>query len=115
ADRLRARLAGGRILVQALGLLVGASFVYLCGFTRQLGALMVAMTLFGLCKGIYDSNIWASLYDVVTPSRRATAVGLMNFIGWTGGAIGPILVGVAVDRGVTRGVGSSTAGSVYVL
>ena len=37
---------------------------------------------FGYFKGMYDANIRASLHDVVKPERRATAVGLMNAIGW---------------------------------
>ena len=51
------------------------------------------LIFFGLCKGIYDSNIWASLYDVVPPSRRSTSVGMMNMIGWIGGAMLAFLVG----------------------
>jgi hypothetical protein len=40
---------------------------------------------FGYFKGMYDANIRASLHDVVKPERRATAVGVMNAIGWLGG------------------------------
>jgi len=40
---------------------------------------------FGYFKGMYDANIWASLHDVAPPERRATAVGVMNTIGWLGG------------------------------
>ena len=50
---------------------------------------------FGYFKGMYDSNIWASLYDVVRPERRATAVGVMNAIGWLGGGVGTYAIGVA--------------------
>lgn len=99
ADRWARRLAGGRILVQALGLLVGASFVVLVGLTKNVHTLILAMTLFGLCKGLYDANIFASLYDVVEPKTRATAAGLMNTVGWGGGALGPLAVGVAAKYG----------------
>jgi hypothetical protein len=40
---------------------------------------------FGYFKGMYDANIRASLHDVVKPERRATAMGVMNAIGWLGG------------------------------
>ena len=39
----------------------------------------------GLCKGIYDFNIFASLFDVVRPEDRGVAAGLMNGLGWVGG------------------------------
>jgi MFS family permease len=93
ADRLSRRFAGGRILVQAAGLLIGASFVFLVGTTRDVTTLLVAMTLFGLCKGLYDSNIFASLFDVIEPRSRATAAGIMNTVGWGGGAMGPLAFG----------------------
>jgi MFS family permease len=67
ADRLVRRLTGGRMLVQALGLLVGSGAVFLVGTTADVNTLLLAMMLFGLCKGFYDSNIFAALYDVIDP------------------------------------------------
>ena len=45
------------------------------------------------------SNIFASLFDTVEPRARATAAGVMNTIGWGGGALGPIAVGVFAEYG----------------
>jgi MFS family permease len=98
ADRWRRSLPGGRMLSQALGALLGGPFIYLCGFTRNLTALIVAMTLFGLTKGLYDANIWASLYDVVPGRHRGAAVGVANMIGWLGGGLGAYFIGRAVTR-----------------
>jgi len=99
ADRFARHFAGGRILVQGIGLLLGATFVGLVGLTKDTVTLLVAMTLFGLCKGLYDANIFASLYDVIAPRARATAAGIMNTIGWGGGALGPLAVGIATKYG----------------
>lgn len=99
ADRLARRLAGGRMLVQALGLLFGSAFVFLVGATTQVSTLLLAMALFGFCKGFYDSNIFASLYDLIEPRVRATAAGLMNTVGWGGGALGPLTVGWVAKHG----------------
>jgi MFS family permease len=99
ADRLARSLAGGRALVQALGLLAGSAFVFLVGRTADVRVLIGAMTAFGVCKGVYDANIFASLYDVVEPRARATAAGLMNTVGWGGGALGPVAVGWLATHG----------------
>jgi len=99
ADRLAQRLAGGRILVQAAGLLVGAVFVFLVGHTPDRATLIVSMTLFGLCKGVYDSGIFASLFDTIEARARGTAAGIMNTVGWGGGAFGPWLVGWLAEHG----------------
>ncbi len=93
ADKWSRRFAGGRMLVQLLGLLVGATFVFLVGKAETIGILIIAMICFGICKGFYDSGIFASLYDIIEPRARGTAAGLMNTVGWGGGAFGPIFVG----------------------
>jgi MFS family permease len=99
ADRLTRVFAGGRMLVQAIGLLVGAAFVVVVGRTGDTTTLILAMTAFGLCKGFYDSGIFASLFDAIEPRARGTAAGLMNTVGWGGGALGPVFVGWASKYG----------------
>jgi MFS family permease len=99
ADGLGRRFTGGRILVQAAGLLVGATFVVLVGTTSDRGILLFAMAAFGFCKGFYDSGIFASLFDLIEPRARGTATGIMNTVGWGGGALGPLFVGCASKFG----------------
>jgi MFS family permease len=99
SDTLARRFAGGRMLTQAAGLLVGSVFVFMVGFAKDKTTLILAMTVFGLCKGFYDANIFAGLYDVIPPHARATAAGIMNTVGWGGGAIAPWAFGRFAMRG----------------
>ncbi len=99
ADRLARRLAGGRILAQSMGLLLGAGFIALVGLTNKVTVLILAMICFGLCKGMYDAGIFAGLYDVVHPRSRAFAAGLMNTVGWAGGGLATLLTGWYADHG----------------
>jgi MFS family permease len=99
ADRLARRFVGGRIFVQAVGLFAGMGFVMLIGRTENAHTLFAAMAAFGFCKGFYDSGIFASLYDAVEPRARATAAGIMNMIGWVGGALGSLTIGMASTYG----------------
>jgi MFS family permease len=114
ADHLRRRLPSGRILVQALGVLGGAPFVFLCGRTQSVGWLVVALTAWGLFKGIYDANIFAAPFDVIRPEARGTAAGFMNMVGWLGGGFtAPTVIGyLATQYGL--GPAISSAGAVYV-
>jgi MFS family permease len=98
ADRLARRHPGGRILTQALGLCLGVPFIFLTGWTRSEPLLVLALFGFGFFKGLYDANIWASLYDVVGPARRASALGIMNAIGWVGGAAAPVVIALAAEQ-----------------
>ena len=99
ADRLRSLRPGGRMMVQAAGLLCGAPFVVLCGVTQSITWLIVALTAWGFFKGLYDANIFASVFDVVPPEARGTAAGLMNTVGWLGGGgAAPLAIGYIAQR-----------------
>jgi sugar phosphate permease len=99
ADTLRRRFPGGRMAVQMLGLLGAAPFVVWCGQTLSVTSLTVALTFWGLFKGIYDSNIFASILDVIRPEARGTAVGFMNMIGWLVGAgSAPVIIGYIAQK-----------------
>jgi MFS family permease len=98
ADRLAGRHRNGRMMIQAVGLLLGVPFIFITGWTLSVPVLIVALIGFGYFKGFYDANIWASLHDVVRPSTRASAVGFMNSIGWLGGGIAPVAIAAASER-----------------
>ncbi|MEN9665120.1 MAG: putative galactarate transporter, partial [Planctomycetota bacterium] len=99
----------GRVLVQAAGLLVGSVFVAMVGLCSTTGVLIAAMTAFGFCKGFYDSGIFASLFDQVEPRARASAAGLMNTVGWGGGALGPVFVGWVTNAAAKQAELAATA------
>jgi len=114
ADMWSRTMPGGRPLVQAIGLFAGAPLIAITGWTLDVPTLVVAMAGFGFCKGMYDANIWASLYDSVPPRRRATAQGLMNAIGWLGAAAAPIAFALA-SKQYGMGPCMSATSLIYVL
>ncbi len=115
ADRLRQRTAGGRIIVQAIGVFGGAPFVVLCGMTSSAAWLLVALTAWGLFKGLYDANIFASLFDAIDPEARGTAAGFMNMVGWLGGGgVAPVTIGLVAERS-SLGFAIAAAAGVYVI
>jgi MFS family permease len=115
ADKWRARTPGGRMFVQAIGVFGGAPFVVLCGMTQSVGWLIVALTVWGFFKGLYDANIFASVFDVVPAGARGTAAGLMNTVGWLGGGgSAPLVIGwISQSHGL--GTAIAMASSVYLL
>jgi len=113
ADLLRRRTPGGRMLVQALALILGAPFVFLTGSTKAIPALIFALTFWGFLKGMYDANIFASAFDVIPPRFRGTTAGFMNMAGWLGGSPGPVIIGwIAQQRGLSAAIASASA--IYV-
>jgi len=115
ADLWRAKRRGGRMLVQALGVFGGAPFVVLCGTTRSLAWLIVALTVWGFFKGLYDANIFASVFDVIRPEARGSAAGLMNTVGWLGGGGSAPLVIAWLASHYGLGGAIAMASAVYLV
>lgn len=107
ADRLVRSHVAGRVLVQAAGVLLGAPFVLLSCRTRSIAMVLVSLAAWGFFKGLYDANIFASLFDAVPVSARGVAAGCMNTVGWMGGgSLAPLTVGLLAIR---YGLGSAMA------
>lgn len=114
ADRFSQRMSGGRALTQSFGLLGGVPFLFLTGWTVDVTVVVIAMIGFGFCKGMYDANIWATLYDYVPAERRATAVGIMNSLGWIGGGIAPVTI-AAASRHYGMSACLSATSAIYLV
>ncbi len=115
ADRLQAKRPGGRIAVQSAALFCGAPFVLMCSRAQSVKVLAAALVAWGLFKGIYDSNIFASLYDVIPAESRGAAAGVMNMVGWLGGGgLAPVTIGFLAEKvGLAAALGFTAA--VYVF
>ena len=105
----------GRMLVQCAGVMAGAPFVVLCGLSGSLLLVKVALICWGFFKGIYDSNIFASAFDVVPSETRGTVSGSMNCVGWlVGGGIAPVLIGFLAGH-LSLGKAIAASSVAYVI
>jgi len=95
SDRLALKRLGARLELQIFGLLLCAPFVLLLALANNVIWCYVGLAGFGLFRGVYESNLFASLFDVVAPRYRATAVGLMLSVGFVFSAFAPIVMGYA--------------------
>ena len=115
ADTLRKRMPGGRILVQSIGIFFEAPFAVLCALTHSMSWLIASLLLWGIFKGFYEANIFASVFDAIRPEARGTATGFMNMMGWlAGGGSAPVVVGILADRlGLSNAI--AITASAYVI
>jgi MFS family permease len=108
-----ARQAGGRIRVQAIALIAASPFVIAAAAAETVPIVALTLVGVGFCKGVYDASIFASLFDVVRPAIRGTAAGLMNTVGWTGGALAPLVIGWLSEKS-GLGVAVGATAPVYL-
>ncbi len=101
ADTLRSRTELGRPLVQLIGLSAGVPFLFLIGSSSELLVVNISLAIFGVCRGFFDSNEFAAVYDVIRPEARATVTGMMMCLGFVAGGFAPVLIG---RMGETMGI-----------
>lgn len=98
SDRLAPYRPAARFEVALVGLVLSAPCVELAVRARSLVGVCAALAAWGFARGIYDSNFFASLYDVVAPRYRAAATGLFCCGGFLLGSFAPVLLGWIAER-----------------
>ena len=92
-DRLVKRLPTVRFWIVGGGLLLGAPFIYLMSQATTYLTCCVAMGLFGIFRGVYDSNNFAAFFDVIKPRYHASAAGFNLMIAFLFGCFSPTVLG----------------------
>lgn len=105
SDKLAQKRKTVRLETELVGLLLGAPFIFFMGYTSNLYVSYVMLALFGFFRGIYDSNLYAALFDVIAPDLRASSVGVMTAFAFIVGALAPLLLGyLKTDYGLSFGI-----------
>ena len=96
-----------RMYTEFWGLLLGAPFIFLMGYTSDLYVSYAALAIFGFFRGVYDSNLYAALFDVIEPRLRASSVGIMTAFAFLVGALAPLILGIVKTHyGLSIGIAS---------
>ena len=92
-DRLVTRFPSVRFALIGGGLLLGVPFIYALSQATTYAGCCVAMGLFGVCRGVYDSNNFAAFFDVVEPRYHASAAGFNLMLAFLFGCLSPVVLG----------------------
>ncbi len=116
-DALVKKDAKFRLKFQVFALLLGAPTLAFFGFAPTLIWTWVAVASYGVFRGLFEVNTHASLFDVIAPRYRSTAVGIMNMLAFFFGGLSGLLIGWLSDAYGLFGfeIGFAVMGGVYVL
>ncbi|MPN33718.1 hypothetical protein SDC9_181209 [bioreactor metagenome] len=114
SDRIAIARPVFRLQLMGTSMLLGAPVIFLMGRVDALLAACVTMAAFGLFRGVYEANTHAALFEVIAPSNRASAVGVMTMLAFLAGSLSPWLMGRCREI-FPQGQGLSTGFSVLSL
>ncbi len=116
-DKFVKRFPRFRLGFQIIALLLGAPMLAWIGFAGSFTTLLVAASAYGVFRGLFEVNTHASLFDVVPPAYRSTAVGLLNMIAFFFGGLSGVVIGKLSQQYGVRGFEISFAimAGTYVL
>ena len=92
-DRLVKRNPAIRFWIIGGGLFLGVPFIVLMSQATTYVTCCVAMFVFGVFRGAYDSNNFAAFFDVVEPRYHASAAGFNLMIAFLFGCFSPTVLG----------------------
>lgn len=116
-DRFVKRMPRFRLGFQVLALLCGAPMLAWIGLAPSFAGLLVAASAYGVFRGFFEVNTHASLFDVVSPEHRSTAVGLLNMIAFFFGGLSGVAMGALSQKWGVRGfeIGFGVMAAAYAV
>ncbi|OAM88296.1 MFS transporter [Termitidicoccus mucosus] len=107
-----------RLELQTIAMALGAPAILWMALAPSLATACLAMGIFGFFRGLYECNTHASLFDVIPPRSRATAVSVMTMAAFLIGSLSPWALGRMKDTfadgsGLSRGFAALAA--LYVI
>ena len=97
SDRLASKRPSVRMETNIAGLALAVPFIVWMAYAPSLLSCGVAMALFGVFRGVYDSNLMASLFDLIPQRYHASGAGLMLSCAFVFGSTSPVVLGLVKD------------------
>lgn len=93
SDKFAQKKPRTRLLMQGMGLLFAAPFIVLMGNSNVLYTIYIGFAGFGFGRAFFDANTYAVLYDVIPVKYQSSVSGIMLMIGFSVGAMAPLILG----------------------
>jgi len=82
-----------RMYLQALGMVLGAVFLFFMGGDKSLTIVYACFAGWGFFRAFFDANTYAVLYDVTPPRLHASCASVMGMTGFAIGSLAPVILG----------------------
>ena len=114
SDKFAVRDRKVRMVIQGVGLILGAAFLFFVGDNMALWFIYLCFAGWGFFRAFFDANIYTVLYDV-TPSRlHASCSSALITTGFAVGALAPVILGAMKDSMGSLSATFPVLGAVWI-
>ncbi len=114
SDKFAVRDRKVRMVIQGVGLILGAAFLFSVGDNMALWFIYLCFAGWGFFRAFFDANIYTVLYDV-TPSRlHASCSSALITTGFAVGALAPVILGAMKDSMGSLSATFPVLGAVWI-
>ena len=114
SDRLVKRRPSVRMETNIAGLALAVPFIAWMAYAPSIVTCGIAMALFGVFRGVYDSNLMASLFDIIPQRYHASGAGIMLSFGFVFGSTSPVVLGF-MKQGISSSAGIASLAAFYFV
>jgi len=97
SDKLAKTRPSVRMETNIAGLALAVPFIVWMAYAPSPMTCGIAMAIFGVFRGVYDSNLMASLFDIIPQEYHASGAGLMLSCAFVFGSTSPVVLGFVKD------------------
>ena len=115
SDKIAVRDRKVRMVIQGIGLILGAAFLFFVNGGMTLWLIYLCFAGWGFFRAFFDANIYTVLYDV-TPSRlHASCSSALITTGFAVGALAPVILGAMKENMGSLSATFPVLGAVWIV
>ena len=98
SDKIAVRDRKVRMVIQGIGLILGAAFLFFVNSGMTLWLIYLCFAGWGFFRAFFDANIYTVLYDVTPSHLHASCSSALITTGFAVGALAPVILGAMKEN-----------------
>lgn len=115
SDKFAVRDRKVRMVIQGVGLILGAAFLFFVGSNMTLWLIYLCFAGWGFFRAFFDANIYTVLYEVTPARLHASCSSALITTGFAVGALAPVILGAMKDSMGSLSATFPVLGAVWIV
>ena len=115
SDKIAVRDRKVRMVIQGVGLILGAAFLFFVNGGMALWLIYLCFAGWGFFRAFFDANIYTVLYDVTPSHLHASCSSALITTGFAVGALAPVILGAMKESMGSLSATFPVLGAVWIV